>query len=155
MAHIKIQAIYEQDCFFVVEAAAYDALGMLLYMEHYRWCGGEGLIQKRFKDDEGRFILSNTEVAPLRDSEDNESAYLPHGEAWKYRPGPYMDESSIWATLLSDYNKRGHGENGGYNGRSNILTRQVLSEATALQWLLGYPILFTRFKDMVGTVHNV
>lgn len=150
MAHIKIVDRFEQDCFFVVEVEHFHDDGVFWFMEHYRWCGNEGLKHKRTTRNGNRheILMDNGEVAPTTTTALGRiEPYLPDGRDWQRNIEPHMDDSSIWEVIINDHEKR---KLAGYAGGRNVLTRAILPQAVADTWLLGTDVLLEHFKDIVG-----
>jgi len=150
MSHIEIVDRFEQDGFFVVLGHHFLGNGEFWYSEHYRWGGNEGLKRKRQRGPLGGILMDNSEEAPEREIIPNHfQEFLPNGRTWYYRPGPHMDEGSIWDILILDHNQR-HAREDEPTGTTHILARQTLPARLAVDCELGCAVLLTRFADIVN-----
>ena len=147
MSHIEIVNMFEQDCFLIVQAEHYHDDGAFWFMEHYRWCGDEGLKQKRATDDQGRALLDDDSLAPTRIVDGEEVPYRPEGRTWKRHAAPYMDDFSIWETIVKDHNTR---KASGFGGGVDVLSRVTLPDDIAAHMQSGMSTLLTRFNTIVG-----
>ena len=149
MSHIEVVNRFEQDCFLVVQAEHYHDDGAFWFMEHYRWCGDEGLKQKRATDSDGKALLDDDSLAPTRTMDGEEVAYLPEGRTWKRLAAPHMDDFSIWETIVKDHNTR---KAAGFGGGTHVLSRVTLPDDVAARMESGMSTLLTRFNTIVGDV---
>jgi hypothetical protein len=147
MSHVEIVNMFEQDCFLVVQAEHYHDDGAFWFSEHYRWCGDEGLKQKRATDDQGRALLDDDSLAPTNTIDGEDVAYLPEGRDWKRHAAPHMDDFSIWETIVKDHNTR---KAAGFGGSVNVLSRVTIPEDIATRLRSGMDTLLTRFNSVVG-----
>ena len=145
MSHIEIINRFEQDGNFVVEAEHYNDDGSLWYSEHYQFGGEEGHKHKRATNASGEILLDDGTVAPTQIIEGDEIAYRPLGRDWARRPEPHMDDSTIWAAILSDHEQR---VAAGYAGGRDVLSPQGGSQDDYLH--AGCEMLMGRFDDTVG-----
>lgn len=146
MSHIKIVNKFCQDGFFVVEAEHFHDDDSFWYSEHYRWLSTEGNKRKRLTDADGRLVLDDGSLAP-RTTDDNGlvSDTLPEGREWALRPGPHMDNASIWSVITQDHKAR----LGAYGGGINILDRNS-THGNEEEIASGNTELMTRFADVIG-----
>ena len=147
MSHIEIVNTFEQDCFLVVQAEHYHDDGAFWFMEHYRWCGDEGLKQKRATDSDGNALLDDDTLAPTHTVDGEEIVYLPEGRTWKRHTVPHMDDFSIWETIVKDHNTR---KASGFGGGVDVLRRVTLPDDMAVRMQSGMSTLLTRFNAIVG-----
>ena len=145
MSHCEITDTFIRDGFFVVEAEHFDDGGSFLYMEHYRWLVGEGNKQKRAVDGTGALLMDNGLPAPTRDRGDGNPRvpFLPPGRFYALRPGPHMDDSTIWEVLMSD-----HLRNTRHLGYRNQLTNE--NKVQTADQIEGGRKLVLRFQNVVG-----
>jgi len=147
MSHIEVINMFEQDCFLVVQAEHYHDDGGFWFSEHYRWCGDEGLRQKRATDSDGNALLEDDSLAPTNTIDSEEVAFLPEGQDWKYLAAPHMDDSSIWEVIIQDHNTRKVAH---FGGGVDVLRRVTLPDDITVRMQSGMSTLLTRFNTIVG-----
>ena len=148
MSHIEVVNRFEQDGFFVVEAEHYHDDGSFWYSEHYRWVSTEGNKRKRLSDADGRLVLDDGSLAPrTTDSTGVSTDTLPEGRQWALRPGPHMDDGSVWSVIIQDHEARREVYAGGRNTLARTPTHGEAEEIAS-----GNTALLTRFADVVGDV---
>ena len=84
-------------------------------------------------------------MSHITDEDGVVSDTLPEGREWALRPGPHMDNVSIWSVITQDHKAR----LGVYGGGVNILDRNPM-HGDEEEIASGNTELMTRFADVIG-----
>ena len=151
MADFKILDVFADNAWLVIRSEQYNADGSVWFVENYRWQGREGLKHKRKTNSDGRPLMDDGNIAPLRDVDITGVAdpYLPEGRTCARHEVPHMDESSILRTIRSVHTQRL--ASGWEQGSIDAISPGKTPSQPDLD---GVSVLVTHFESLKGNSYD-